>query len=184
VVNGTMEEQDRIKKAIQGDERALAHLLHEHYSFLMKYLLKVTMNPNLAEDLTQETMLKCIEKIHLYNGRSKFSSWLITIATRLYIDGMRRTQTERKWRKQQEQPLRLMQWQVGQAQEQWADILDAMTSISYEVRLAVLLKHYYGYSYEEIAEFLNVPTGTVKSRIFNGLRHIRKELNENEQSAN
>lgn len=179
-----MEEQDRIQKAIRGDEQALAFLLHEHYSFLMKYLIKVTMNPILAEDLTQETMLKCIEKIHLYNGKSKFSSWLITIATRLYIDGMRRTQTERKWRKQQEQPLRLMQWQVGQAQEQWADILDAMTSISYEIRLPILLKHYYGYSYEEIAEFLNVPIGTVKSRIFNGLRQIRKEMYENEQSAN
>lgn len=182
-MNSTMEEQDLIKKAIQGDEQALAYLLHKHYSFLKKYLLKVTMNPNLAEDLTQETMLKCIEKIHLYNGESKFSSWLITIATRLYIDVMRRTQTERKWQKQQEQPLRLLQWQVRQAQEQWVDILEVMGSVSYEVRLSVLLKHYYGYSYEEIAEFLHVPVGTVKSRIHNGLRQIRKELNDIEQSA-
>lgn len=176
------EEQENIKRAIKGDERALAHLLHQHYSFLMKYLLKVTMNPILAEDLTQETMLKCIEKIHLYNGKSKFSSWLITIATRLYIDGMRRKQLERKWQ-EQEQPRRLMQWQLEQAQEQWTDILEVLASVSYDVRLPILLKHYYGYSYEEIAQLMSIPMGTVKSRIYNGLAQIRRELNDNEQSA-
>ncbi|TCZ78763.1 RNA polymerase sigma factor SigY [Paenibacillus albiflavus] len=179
-----MEEQERINQAIRGNEQALAHLLHDHYAFLMKYLLKVTMNPALAEDLTQDTMLKCIEKIHLYNGKSKFSSWLITIASRLYIDGMRRNKLERKWQESQKQPLRFMQWQMGQTHEQWSDILEAMATVSYETRLPVMLKHYYGYSYEEIAEIINVPVGTVKSRIYNGLRHIRKELNDIEQSEN
>ncbi|MEI0737713.1 sigma-70 family RNA polymerase sigma factor [Paenibacillus sp. JTLBN-2024] len=71
----------------------------------MKYLVKMTMNPAMAEDLAQETMLRCIEKIHLYNGKSKFSSWLITLATRIYIDQMRRTRVEKHW-KDQEQALR------------------------------------------------------------------------------
>ncbi|OPA74330.1 RNA polymerase sigma factor SigY [Paenibacillus selenitireducens] len=170
-----MDEQQRIEQAIRGDNQALAQLLHEHYTFLMKYLIKVTMNPTLAEDLVQETMLKCIEKISSYNGTSKFSSWLITIATRLYIDMMRRKKVEQRWQ-EQEQALRKVQWHMQQQQEAWTDAIDALSKMRYEIRLPILLKHYYGYAYEDIAEMMDIPIGTVKSRIYNGLQQLRKEL--------
>lgn len=178
-----MEEKDQIKRAIQGDELALADLLHQNYSFLIRYLLKLTMDPIIAEDLTQDTMLRCVEKIHLYNGQSQFSSWLITIASRLYIDSMRRKKLERTWqlnRYREQRTNRFMQWQMSGVGEQWTDVMEALSSLSYEMRLCVLLKHYYGYSYEEIAEIQDVPVGTVKSRIHHGLKHIRKELDSNE----
>lgn len=60
----------------------------------MKYLIKITLHPQLAEDIAQDTMVKCIEKISLYNGSSKFSSWLITIATNLFIDQTRKQKRE------------------------------------------------------------------------------------------
>lgn len=178
-----MEEKDQIKRAIQGDELALADLLHQNYSFLIRYLLKLTMDPIIAEDLTQDTMLRCVEKIHLYNGQSQFSSWLITIASRLYIDSMRRKKLERTWqlnRYREQRTNRFMQWQMSGVGEQWTDVMEALSSLSYEMRLCVLLKHYYGYSYEEIAEIQDVPVGTVKSRIHHGLKQIRKELDSNE----
>lgn len=178
-----MEEKDQIKRAIQGDELALADLLHQHYSFLIRYLLKLTMDPIVAEDLTQDTMLRCVEKIHLYNGQSKFSSWLITIASRLYIDSMRRKKLERTWqinRYREHRTNRFMQWQMSGVGEQWTDVMEALSLLSHEMRLCVLLKHYYGYSYEEIAEIQDVPVGTVKSRIHHGLKQIRKELDSNE----
>ena len=78
-----MDEKDLIRKAKKGDTLALSKLLQQNYSFLLKYLMKATLHPQIAEDLTQETMMKCIEKIQLYNGESKFSSWLITIGTNL-----------------------------------------------------------------------------------------------------
>lgn len=84
---GTLE---LIRQAQQGDASALAGLLREHYNFLFKYLIKATMDPSLAEDLVQDTMVRAMEKIGNYNGTSAFSSWLITIATRLYIDRKRR----------------------------------------------------------------------------------------------
>lgn len=89
---------ERIKLAQQGDASALALLLREHYSFLYKYLIKVTMDPLLAEELAQDTMVRCMEKIRSYDGSSSFSSWLITIATRLYIDRKRRWKREAEWR--------------------------------------------------------------------------------------
>jgi len=173
-----MDEQQRINLAIRGDDQALAQLLHDHYTFLMKYLIKVTMNPSLAEDLVQETMLKCIEKIAYYNGSSKFSSWMITIATRLYIDMMRKRKVEQRWQ-EQEQALRGVQWHMQQHQEAWTDAIDALSRLRYDMRLPILLKHYYGYAYEEIAEMMDIPQGTVKSRIYNGLQQLRKELMPN-----
>ncbi|MFD0619856.1 MULTISPECIES: RNA polymerase sigma factor SigY [Paenibacillus] len=173
-----MDEQQRINLAIRGDDQALAQLLHEHYTFLMKYLIKVTMNPSLAEDLVQETMLKCIEKISYYNGSSKFSSWMITIATRLYIDMMRKRKVEQRWQ-EQEQALRGVQWHMQQHQEAWTDAIDALSRLRYDMRLPILLKHYYGYAYDEIAEMMDIPQGTVKSRIYNGLQQLRKELMPN-----
>ena len=70
-----------IKNAKEGDHLAFVMMFKENYPFLVKYLMKITMNPDTAEELAQETMVKCIQKIQLYNGQSKFSTWLISIAT-------------------------------------------------------------------------------------------------------
>ncbi|GIP29985.1 RNA polymerase sigma factor SigY [Paenibacillus sp. J23TS9] len=175
-----MDEQKQIKCAQRGDSQAMAQLLQSHYSFLMKYLIKMTMNPALAEDIAQETMLRCIEKIKLYNGKSKFSSWLITLATRIYIDQMRRKQVEKQW-KDQEQALRQTEWQLKHQLEAWTDAVQALSRLSYEWRLPILLKHYYGYTQDEIAEIMDIPPGTVKSRIYHGLQQLRKELTTDEK---
>lgn len=175
------EEQELIKLAVKGDTVALSMLMQQHYSFLMKYLLKVTLNMALAEDVTQETMIKCIEKIHLYNGKSKFSSWLITIATNLYIDDLRKKKRERSWQ-EQEQSLRKMRWQTSQLQDDWPHVLDALGGLSEDVRVPIILKHYYGYSYDEIADIMQLAPGTVKSRIHNGLKSLRKELSHDDLS--
>ena len=175
-----MDEKDLIRKAKKGDALALSKLLQQNYSFLVKYLMKVTLHPQIAEDLTQETMMKCVEKIQLYNGESKFSSWLITIATNLYIDLQRKKKREKSWR-EQEQALRKMKWKAGNMNEEWADVLDVLAGINEEMRMPIVLKHYYGYSYEEIGKMMGIAEGTVKSRVSNGLKRIRKELSEGER---
>ncbi|WP_249900741.1 RNA polymerase sigma factor SigY [Paenibacillus sp. PK3_47] len=168
----------RIRLAQQGDPSALSLLLHEHYTFLYKYLIKATMNPSLAEELVQDTMVRCMEKISTYNGSSSFSSWLITIATRLYIDRKRRWRLEAKWL--QEQNVHSVRWRFESRNMEWSDVLEALSRLSSPQRVAVLLKHYYGYSYDEIGDILQVPSGTVKSRVSAGLTQLRKELNEDE----
>lgn len=173
---------EKISRAQQGDAAALAMLLREHYPFLYKYLVKATMDPSLAEELAQDTMVRCMEKIGSYNGSSKFSSWLITIASRLYIDRKRRWRREMKWKQEQaqEQGVRRIRWGFESRNMEWSDVLDAMSRLSSAHRMAVLLKHYYGYGYEEIGEMLEIPAGTVKSRVAAGLGQLRKELNGDE----
>jgi RNA polymerase sigma-70 factor (ECF subfamily) len=177
-----MDEQDKIKLAQRGDSAALSELLHTHYPFLLKYLTKITLDPHLAEDLVQDTFIKCMHKIGLFDGRTKFSTWLITIGTRLYIDEWRKRKRMAAWQ-EQETALRKIKWKSQQLGDQWPDMLDALGELSRETRTAIVLKHYYGYSLEEIADMTDVPIGTVKSRIHNGIKAMRKELNVHERSV-
>ncbi|GFZ97377.1 RNA polymerase sigma factor SigY [Paenibacillus marchantiophytorum] len=171
-----MEEHELIRQALRGDHAALSQLLQLHYDFVYKYLLKITMHPAMAEDLTQETMIKSIEKISLYKEKSsKFSSWLMTIATRLYIDQGRRRKREKLWQEEQ-QSLRYMQWQAGNQHEDWPDVLNALSELSEDSRIPLILKHYYGYTYEEIGSILAIAEGTAKSRVHHALKQVRKEL--------
>jgi len=172
---GHSEDASIIKRAIRGDEHALAILLQEQYPLLYRYLLKVTMNKVLAEDLVQETMLRAIERIGTFQQRSKFSTWLIAIGTRLYMDEMRKKSRERKWQNA-EQALQAIRFDAAMQQGDWPESLDVLAAMPYEVRVPILLKHYYGYGYEEIAQWLDIPVGTVKSRLHNGLKQLRKEL--------
>ncbi|MDF0726853.1 RNA polymerase sigma factor SigY [Cytobacillus sp. S13-E01] len=174
-----MDEKDLIRNAKRGDSLAFAMLFEKHYSFLVKYLIKVTMKPEIAEDLAQETMVKCIEKIKLYNGTSKFSSWLITIATNLYLDDHRKKKREHNWQVD-EQAIRKLKWHFESNNEEWNDVLTALGKLSDEIRIPIVLKHYYGYSYVEIADMLGIALGTVKSRIHNGIKAVREELKDDE----
>lgn len=174
-----LDDKDLIPKAQQGDTAAMAQLFNKHYSFLYKYLIKVTMDPMLAEDTAQDTIVRCMENLNRYNGTSSFSSWMITIATRLYIDGTRRKKREKAWLEQEHrQRARAMRWQMEYRGEEWTDLLQSLSQLSDEHRIAILLKHYYGYGYDEIGEMLGIPAGTVKSRTSYGIRQLRKEMSE------
>lgn len=169
-----------VKKAVRGDSPALSELLRRHYSFLYQYTLKLTMNKVRAEDITQETMLRAIEKIGTYQSKAKFSSWLIAIASRLVIDGHRRSKREQRYI-HEEQSVRALKHDTLQRMNEWPAVLHAIGQLNEALRAPILLKHYYGYSQDEIAEMLDIPAGTVKSRLHTGLKLLRKELAEYEE---
>ena len=174
-------DKELIKRAKDGDKHAFAELFQLNYPFLVKYLLKITLNHDLAEDLAQETMAKCIEKIHLYEYKSKFSSWLISIASNLYIDQERRKKREKKWQLEEE-IYRKLKWQMETRNEEWNDVLSALGKLKEDVRIPIILKHYYGYSYDEISVMMNVSSGTIKSRVHNGIVSVRKELRMHDEA--
>ncbi|MDN4524351.1 RNA polymerase sigma factor SigY [Fictibacillus fluitans] len=169
-----------IQQAKKGDQHALSLLLQQNYSILFHYLLKITMNRPLTEDLVQETMLKCIQKIGMYQEKAKFSSWLISIASHLYMDQIRKQKTEKKYNEQFKQA-RNLKWKAKTSNEEWSELLDALSLLNEEIRIPLVLKHYYGYTYDEIGTLLKIPTGTVKSRTHNGLKFIREELGDHER---
>jgi RNA polymerase sigma-70 factor, ECF subfamily len=182
-VNKHVDESSQIKLAKQGDAAAFATLFRENYPFLVKYLIKITLHIDVAEEIAQETMARSIEKIHLYNGKSKFSSWLISIATNHYIDQLRKKKREINWQAN-EYDARGLKWHFESRNEEWNDALNALGKLSEDVRIPIILKHYYGYSYDEIGQMLKLSPGTIKSRVHNGIVAVRKELKLDEENKN
>ncbi|QJC53397.1 sigma-70 family RNA polymerase sigma factor [Paenibacillus albicereus] len=152
----------------------MASLLQEQYGFLRNYLLKLCLSQPLAEDLAQETMIRAVESIRRFRGESAFSTWLLAIATRVYLDEKRKAARRGRKLSAYAEAERL---QLAQSHpELRLELLEALASLPDEQRAAVLLKHYYGYSYEEIGELSGVAAGTAKSRVHHGLAKLRKEL--------
>ncbi len=177
------QEKERIQLAQQGDHEALSLLLQEHYRFLKKYLLKITLHEHDTDDLVQETMLKAMLHIKSYHEKSKFSSWLITIATRLYIDKERKRKREHDYLTNQKHLAKQLTWQLTkQRRERAAATVHALSFVSSEVRVMMILKYVYGYRYLDIAELMSIPEGTVKSKIFTGLQKLREELKRTDES--
>lgn len=170
-----MEEQ-LVKEARNGSQGALARLLYDNYEIVFKTLVKFTMNRNVAEDLAQETMVKAIERFELFNPqKAKFSTWLVAIAQNLYLDTLRRKKREQQ-HIQEEVALEDLYDLQAEHDEEWDRVLEALARLPDESRFPLVLKHYYGYSLEEIAHKMSIPLGTVKSRIHNAIKAIRKEL--------
>ncbi|MFD2115682.1 sigma-70 family RNA polymerase sigma factor [Paenibacillus yanchengensis] len=171
-----LEEQELIYHAKQGDSNCLAKLLQANYDFVYHYVLKVTLNKQRTEDLVQDTMVIAIEKIATFQEKSKFSTWLMTIASRLLIDRSRRAKLERLWLHTKKQ--QLMHHDDRQQMEQplaWMPAWQAAAELPEKYRMVIILKYYYQFTQTEIASLLQIAEGTVKSRINKALTLLRKE---------
>ncbi|MBM7715280.1 RNA polymerase sigma factor SigY [Siminovitchia sp. FSL H7-0308] len=170
------DEKRLIQEAKSGKDEAFATLFQRNYPFLYKYLIKLSLRPDVSEDLAQETMLKAYVHIQSFKEESKFSTWLISIASRLFLDLQRKEKRRRKiFEKAKAEALRKMKWQLAMNGERWTENMELFAELEPEMRVPILLKHYYGYTYAEIAIILRLKEGTVKSRVHHGLKQLRKE---------
>ncbi|MBO0991789.1 RNA polymerase sigma factor SigY [Bacillus sp. SD088] len=170
------EEKHLIRAAIRGSDEAFTQLFQAHYQFVYKYLVKVSLDPDLAEDLMQETLLKAYIHFSRFKGESRLSTWFISIASRVFIDHQRKTKRERRRQeKLQDEVIRKMQWKVSVNGFEWTEYMAQFASLDPTIRTPILLRHFYGYTYKEIAHMLGLKEGTVKTRVHYGMKKIRKE---------
>ena len=181
--SGNVEKQEEmlVKKIQTGDEEALAELLHIHYAFLYKYVMKMTMDAVVSEEIVQDTMLKAYLHMKQFNGKSKFTTWLMTIATRTYVDSLRKKKRE-SWlfKKAANENNQLLKWQLESRNQEFNEVMEVIQKLEAIYRIPLLLKHYYGFSYEEIGQMMMIKEGTVKSRVHKSLNLVRKEINKYE----
>ncbi|SFK22760.1 RNA polymerase sigma-70 factor, ECF subfamily [Halobacillus dabanensis] len=172
-------DSERIRRAQAGDQQALAALLKAHYSFIVKYVWKMSGDEQLAYDVTQDTIVKAIQKIQQFKHKSTFSTWLIQMATHTYIDYKRKQKRSRRIDEKA-----IQEWKNPQAQntrDELYDVQEALWVLDDHYRIPIVLKHYYGYDYQEISSMTNVKAGTLKSRVHYGLKKLRKELLSHER---
>ena len=154
-------------RAAHGDAAALNDLLRRHTNLVHAVCWRVLGNADDALDATQEALLLIARKIAQFDGRSRFSTWCYRVATNAALDEARRR--NRRPRPAEHLPERSTSEVPSDAQI--ADRLDidaALSELSPDYRAAVALRDIVGMDYAEIGEVLQLPPGTVRSRISRG----------------
>lgn len=171
-----MNEKELLEKAKGGNKHCLNILLQKNYKILYGFLIKLTGDIDLSEDLTQETLLKAALSINKFRGECKFSSYLIQIAINIHKNYLRK----HKIRIYNDEIISNIIYDGEKEIMNSLEFQDAMKHLEnmpYEKRVSFILKHYYGYSIEEISRILKVSQGTTKSRIHHTVKKLRELLN-------
>jgi RNA polymerase sigma-70 factor (ECF subfamily) len=166
------------------DPDLLDHLIEQYQHRLLRYLVYLSGNRELAEDLFQETWIRVLERGHQYDGEHEFSTWLYAVARNLTIDYMRKKSPlslDGLMEDEEHAPLepadtRPMAWEVVQQHEQAERISAALVSIPAEYRETVVLRFQEGLALDEIATITGTKLGTVKSRLYRGLNMLMSQL--------
>lgn len=161
------------------DERAeLLQALHdEHAPDLWRYVVRLTGDPQLASDVVQETLLRAWRKPgSLARGHTSPRAWLFTVARNLVIDNQRSAHTRREIPHDDVPDARSAD-NTDAVLDSWL-VADALAQLSPEHRTVIVHAFYGRRPIAEIAAELDVPPGTVKSRLHYGLRALRLALQE------
>lgn len=173
-----MDELILIKQCQKGDKSAFQALISFYYPYVSKYLLKLTGDEYLSEDLTQETFLRLIRSIDRYDiyGKASFSTYIMTIAKHLYIDHLRKN-------KQVYTDFTELEIDSGEDVEQTViknmqidEAIKRLNSLPQDQAIAIKMKYLELKTLDEIASQLDIQPKTIKSRIHNGIVKIRQTL--------
>jgi len=141
-----------------------------------------------AEDMTQDIFVKLYGALPKYDFGKNFAAWLLTLAKNHLIDEYRRTKWEKKQRDDFDKHLSTAASaddpEQNLALEETRRILwDGLNLLPSDMRMAVILHEIQGKTYEEVAEIMSLPVGTVKSRIFRGRTLLAKVLRDRKETA-
>ncbi len=174
----------------RGDPSAFDELLTRYQHRLYRYLLRIVREPALAEDLFQQTWLRVVEKARQFDERRSFEGWLFTIARNLALDHLRRYQPEsldeplpgeptgepREARLAADSPSALDRVLQRERWERLAAAMDLLPWIYREILTLRFEEEMEEMKVEEMADVLDVPLSTAKTRLRRGLEMMRETL--------
>lgn len=178
-------DEQLMASVLSGDQSALAELVARHHASLLGYLYRLVGGDRpLAQDLVQETLLRVLRQ-RTYPPDRPFKPWLYIIATNLARDHFKSAAVRQRWRGDDaEEMLRdACDSAPGPeehvlAAERGGEVREALAQLSEDYRVVVVLRFYQGFSLQEIAETLQIPLGTVKSRLSVGVHRLRVVLGQ------
>jgi RNA polymerase sigma-70 factor, ECF subfamily len=185
-------EEAQIARGLRRRDPDLLDALIEQYQHrLLRYLLHLTGNRAVAEDLFQEVWVRVLEKGHLYDGRNKFVTWLMSIAHNVGIDHLRRRNPASLDEMQDPEdgapfeppdaaPSPLEQAAAHQQQEMLDEALNRVPPLFREV---LVLRFQEQLKLEEIAKLIRIPVATVKTRLYRGVQALRPLIRTQEGGA-
>jgi len=182
---------DVVALAQQGRDSAFRELIRRYERPIFSLIYRMVRDRELAEDLSQETFIKALNAIESYRPEFKFSSWIFKIANNAAIDHLRRRELDTlsldgSPHAETPEAMQATALQIGARQESPLDTVEAkelgseieaaIGRLRPEYRSCILLRHVEGRAYEEIAEILDLPLGTVKTYIHRARNELRVAL--------
>ncbi len=170
-----MNKKEILKRCQNGDKAAFDELIRAFYPYVTKYLLKLTHDETLTEDLTQDVFLKVIRTIETYKpeGKASFATYIITIAKHTFIDYTRRSRvTLSELSEAEAQSGENIEHKVLTSME-YDEIVKYIDGLPPNQATVIRLKYIDAYTLKEIEAITGVPLKAVKSRIHEGTKKQR-----------
>src|SRR5258708_8323748 len=179
-----------IEQCLAGDQVAWEQIVRQNWRKVFNVAYKFVGKHDEGEDLTQDIFLKIFKALRTFDRRANFQTWIISISRNLCIDHYRSVRKERQTiardiDSNDLQPATTDRGPYAQAEHQdlRAQLREALETLPITLRTAVVLRDLHELAYQEIADRLGLPEGTVKSRINRGrieLAHQLRRLQENQ----
>lgn len=167
----------QLEKVANGDRQAIGVLYQRHHKRVFHFIQRFVNDPQMAEDLANDVFIEVWQKAPTYEGRSKVSSWLLGVARYKALSEVRKRKPVHS---KSDEILDSLEddaddpEMVSQKRDKGAAIKRCMAALSRDHRVILELIYYHEKSIDEVAEILDIPKNTVKTRTF----HARKQLSE------
>jgi RNA polymerase sigma-70 factor, ECF subfamily len=186
----TTNEADLLSRSRQGDQTAYGELVKRHYRLVSTVALRLGVPADLAQDVAQEVFLRAWRRLPGFRpqGENSFRAWLCRISHNLAVDTLRHSRPQAHL---DDEPIlagRDGGWDGNPAaaylrDEEGAEIRALIAQLPPACRIVLVLREYEGFSYGEIAHALDIPLGTVMSRLNYARTALRKALAERTWAA-
>lgn len=178
--NKAYTDSELMQQIVSGDQAAFGELYLRYKNRMYYYFYRMLGNsPELANDFLQELFMKLIEKPERYNQAYPFSTWLYSVANNMCKNEYRRREVRKEFQAEEalETKLDFVNDTMFEPEQLIEKVFQTLDQLGEEHRSAFLLRYREGFSIREIAEILELPEGTVKSRLFNAKKILAEKLN-------
>jgi RNA polymerase sigma-70 factor (ECF subfamily) len=169
-------DEDLVRRYLDGDQGAFSDLVRRHETRVYNVAYRLVGNADDAREASQEAFLTCVRKLRGFRFDSAFGTWLYRVTANASYDLLRR-------RKRAPTPVEELPEEASTVDEAegtalGVDVHDALQRIPEDFRLVIVLHDLQGVPYDEVAEIVGVPVGTVKSRLHRGRVALGRLLRE------
>jgi RNA polymerase sigma factor (sigma-70 family) len=173
----TLDEAGLMRRIVAGEPRAFETLYRIYHPRLSRFLTNILRRPHLIEEVLNDTLMVVWNSPHTFNGDSKLSTWIFAIAYRTALKALSRLDEPLEDHDAEQRPSLDAgpEQALGDRQVQTL-LLKAMDRLSSDHRVVVDLTYYHDAGYREIAEIMDCPVGTVKTRMFHAKQRLKDML--------
>lgn len=181
-----IDERKLIERATNGDSSSFSRLMELHERRMYAVALRICANREDAQDCLQESMLRIYRSINSFKGQSSFATWVYRVTMNTCLDELRKKKNKQNTSLD---GLLDMGWSpVDDTSSPEKHAVDsevqkclraAIAELPEDMRAAVVFRDIQGFTYDEIAQMLNINVGTIKSRISRGREKLREKLKQN-----